>query len=104
LADESISFVGTRMSDIVKELQYDDLQCGTGIEVGYVLATKLCKLDIKGYGLVELGGEVGMKIEEPIFVEFQDLNVRDFSKEQTKYVVHNAYTSYAIVEKLYRWH
>ena len=71
---------------------------GTGIEVGYVLATKLCKLDIKGYGLVELGGEVGMKIEEPIFAEFQDLNVRDFSKEQTKYVVHNAYTSYAIVE------
>ena len=39
LADETIIFLGIGMSNIVELLQHDDIQCGTGIDVGYLAAS-----------------------------------------------------------------
>ena len=54
------------MSNIVQALQSDDIQCGTGIDVGYLFARILRKPNIEGNGLKDLADEVGMHIEEPI--------------------------------------
>ena len=105
LADESFCFVGTGMSDIVEVLQYDDMQCGTGIDIGYFAARFLKKPKIERYGLADLGGEVGlMDIKKPIVIGeiFQDWSGKEFSKEEIKYVVHKAYTSYVIMERLFQ--
>ena len=99
LADETICFVGTGMSNIVQVLQYDDIHCGAGIDVGYLAARIWKEPNIERYGLVELAGEVGMNIKEPIG-ECPDWNDSVFSDEQMKYAVHNAYTSYVIGNKL----
>ncbi|KAK7832945.1 hypothetical protein CFP56_026080 [Quercus suber] len=66
-----------------------------------LLGLILRKPNIEGYGLKELADEVGMHIEEPIG-ECPDWNAREFSMEQIKYAVHNANTSYVIVDKLLR--
>uniref|UniRef100_A0A2N9G2K1 Uncharacterized protein n=1 Tax=Fagus sylvatica TaxID=28930 RepID=A0A2N9G2K1_FAGSY len=93
------------MSDIVEVLQYDDMQCGTGIDIGYFAARFLKKPKIERYGLADLGGEVGlMDIKKPIVIGeiFQDWSGKEFSKEEIKYVVHKAYTSYVIMERLFQ--
>ncbi|KAL4644077.1 hypothetical protein ACB092_02G137300 [Castanea dentata] len=95
LADETYYFLGTGMSNIVQALQqYYDIQCGTGIDVGYLFARILRKPNIEGYGLKELADEVGMHIEEPVG-KCPNWNAPVFSMEQIKYAVHNANTSLA---------
>ena len=101
LADETYCFLGKGMSNIVQALQSDDIQCGTGIDVGYLFARILRKPNIEGYGLKELADEVGMHIEEPIGA-CPDWNAIVFSMDQIKHAVHNANTSYVIVDKLLR--
>jgi|UniRef100_A0A2N9G2R7 hypothetical protein len=102
LADETICFLGTGMNDIVRVLlEAYDMQCGTGIDVGFLAADILKKPDIENSGLAELAGEVGEDhIKDPIFGQFPDWNARVFSKEQMKYAMHNAYTSYVLGKKL----
>ena len=51
LADETYCFLGKGMSNIVQALQSDDMQCGRGIDVGYLFARILRKPNIEGYGL-----------------------------------------------------
>ncbi|KAL0006258.1 hypothetical protein SO802_013819 [Lithocarpus litseifolius] len=112
LSDESICFLGTGMSEKVTELGclyfygYREgtlvtqrVNCNTGVEVGYLAAKILKKPNVEQYGLVELAGEVGMDIKEPIS-ECPDWNAKVFSHEDVKYALHNAYTSYVIGNKV----
>ncbi|XP_023907652.1 uncharacterized protein LOC112019360 [Quercus suber] len=48
LADETYCFLGTGMSNIIQALQSDDIQCGTGIDVGYLFARILRKPTSRG--------------------------------------------------------
>ncbi len=101
LADETICFLGTGMSNIVRALEYDlyGINITTSVEVVYFAAKILKKPNIEMCGLVELASEVGMDIKEPI-IERPDWNAIGLSQGQIKYAVHNAYTSYVIGNKL----
>ena len=70
-------FLAIGISKIVKELDtrcnffniYEDriyVKCKTGDEVGYLASKILKKANIEKYGLVELAGQVGLDIKEPI--------------------------------------
>nr|XP_023898604.1 uncharacterized protein LOC112010495 [Quercus suber]XP_023898605.1 uncharacterized protein LOC112010495 [Quercus suber]XP_023898606.1 uncharacterized protein LOC112010495 [Quercus suber]XP_023898607.1 uncharacterized protein LOC112010495 [Quercus suber]XP_023898608.1 uncharacterized protein LOC112010495 [Quercus suber] len=115
LSDETICFLGTGMSKIVSELGSltygrhvtgskvafgQSVNFKTGVEVGFLAAKILKKPNVENHGLVELAGEVGMDIKEPIG-ECPDWNAKVFSNEEVKYAVHNAYTSYVIGNKLF---
>uniref|UniRef100_A0A2N9G3K5 3'-5' exonuclease domain-containing protein n=1 Tax=Fagus sylvatica TaxID=28930 RepID=A0A2N9G3K5_FAGSY len=109
LADETICFLGTGMSNIVQELDSrvcfcnpfgtKSVKCKTGVEVGFLAAKILKKPNIEKYGFAELAGEIGMDIKQPIG-ECPDWNAKVFSHEEIKYAIHNAYTSYVIGNKL----
>ncbi|KAL4636608.1 hypothetical protein ACB092_03G021300 [Castanea dentata] len=109
LSDETICFLGTGMSKIVKELYRHKyflsdtgevpVNCKTGVEIGYLAAKVLKKADTEKSNLVSLAKEVGMDIEEP-FCRCPDWSAIVFSDEEIKYAVYNAYTSYVIGNKL----
>ena len=101
LADETICFLCTGMSNIVRALEYDlyDINITTGVEVVYFATKILKKPNIEKCGLVEFASEIGMDIKEPI-IECPDWNSVGFSQEHIKYAVHNAYTCYVIGNKL----
>ncbi|KAL4636617.1 hypothetical protein ACB092_03G022200 [Castanea dentata] len=106
LSDESICFLGTAMLEKVAELgrlyfskRTQRVDCKTGVEVGYLAAKILKKGNINHYGLLQLAGEVGMDIKEPVH-SYINWNAVAFSDKEVKYAVHNAYSSYVIGNKL----
>lgn len=102
LSDQNLIFVGTGDDiDFKTLLEWTQKKgCKTAVEVGHFAAKVLKKPSLDGYGLVGLANEVGLSFQEPESKTFSDWGASNFSHDQVKLAIYNAFASYQISAKL----
>ncbi|OMP00078.1 hypothetical protein COLO4_12929 [Corchorus olitorius] len=106
LADATICFVGTEMSDKFKQMPFrltyfNRLRCESAVEIGHLAARVLKNRSLEKCDLAELGNKVemnfSMEFQGPVF---PDWNALVLTIDEVKYLVYDVYRCYAIGNRL----